>query len=444
MRDIVLLTIVIILLILSITRFRVHPFVALLLSGIGLGLLTGASPIAVLEALLEGFASTLKWIGIVMILGTVIGEILYKTGAAYSISSSITNRLGEKRVPIAMGLTGYIVAIPVFVDVAYIMLQSITESIAVRSKRTIISVGLSLTAGLTATHALLPPTPGPLAAAGIMGANLGKVIWINIFIAFLVTLGGLLWASLYCRKVTIPYDRELSRRFEQTQTLPVNGPTISTLIALTPIFFPLVLIALGSFSGDGRDHLTARIVQFLGSPTIALFIGVFLAFLLLRKTKSGRLNQLSEIFDNSIQKASVVIMITGAGGAFGGVIKASTIGNSVSEGVLDLGIPGILFPFLLAAAMTTSTGSLTVSLVTTSSIVAPMTGVLNLSPEMAVALIGSGSFCVIHANSSFFWLFSRLHQVRPGVLLRTMTGQSLVMGLSGLLGVLVLRIMGVH
>jgi len=137
-------------------------------------------------------------------------------------------------------------------------------------------------------------------------------------------------------------------------------------------------------------------------------------------------------------------MITGAGGAFGGVIKASPFGQSVSDVIASSGIPGILFPFLLAAAITTSTGSLTVSMVTSSTIVASVMGFLNLSPEMAVALIGADSFCVFHANTSFFWLSSRLHKVPPNVLFRTFTAQSLFMGLSGFLGVILLRLLGVH
>lgn len=183
-------------------------------------------------------------------------------------------------------------------------------------------------------------------------------------------------------------------------------------------------------------------MQFLGMPVIALLIGLVLASFLLKK--GSRMQQLRSIVERSIEKAAAVTMITGAGGALGGVIKASPIGSDVSTAITSLGIPSLLLPFPLAAGLTTATGSLTVSMVTSSSIVASMLGSLNLSPEMAVALIGAGSFCVFHANASFFWLLNRLHNIPPNVLYRTYTLQSLCMGLCGLLAVIILRVVGLQ
>ncbi|MHC4207748.1 MAG: GntP family permease, partial [Planctomycetota bacterium] len=376
--------------------------------------------------------------------GAVIGEILTETGGSFRIAESTLRLTGEKRVPFAMGLTGYVVAIPVFVDVAYIMLQPITEMLAVKSKRSIIVTGLSLTAGLTATHALLPPTPGPLAAAGLVGANLGKVILINAFVAAFSVIGGLLWILLACGKIELPYDRTIRDKVLRKETIQKEVPQKPGLIfSLVPIFLPLCLITLASLSRvDSLAILKNSVIQFLGTPVIALLIGLALASLLLKK--GSRMPQLRSIFERSIEKAAAVILITGAGGALGGVIKASTIGSDVSAAITSLGIPGLLLPFLLAAGLTTATGSLTVSMVTTSSIVASMFGSLNLSPEMAVALIGAGSFCVFHANASFFWLLNRLHNIPPNVLYRTYTLQSLCMGLCGLLAVIILRVAGIQ
>jgi GntP family gluconate:H+ symporter len=442
--SILILTITLLALILAITKLHVHPFLALLCCGLFLGLANGMPMDKTLESLLDGFAGTLKWIGIVMVLGAVIGEILTETGGSFRIAESTLRLTGEKRVPFAMGLTGYVVAIPVFVDVAYIMLQPITEMLAVKSKRTIIVTGLSLTAGLTATHALLPPTPGPLAAAGLVGANLGKVILINAFVAAFSLIGGLLWILLACNKIELPYDRTIRDKIlrkETTQEKVLQKPGL--IFSLVPIFLPLCLITMASLSRiDSLTILKNSMIQFLGTPVIALLIGLILASLLLKKR--NRMRQLQSIVERSIEKAAAVILITGAGGALGGVIKASTIGSDVSETITSLGIPGLLLPFLLAAGLTTATGSLTVSMVTTSSIVASMFGTLNLSPEMAVALIGAGSFCVFHANASFFWLLNRLHNIPPNVLYRTYTLQSLCMGLCGLLAVIILQIIGIQ
>jgi GntP family gluconate:H+ symporter len=425
-------------------KLHVHPFLALLCCGLFLGLATGMPVDETLDSLLDGFSGTLKWIGIVMVLGAVIGEILTETGGSFRIAESTLRVIGEKRVPFAMGLTGYIVAIPVFVDVAYIMLQPITEMLAVKGKRTIIVTGLSLTAGLTATHALLPPTPGPLAAAGLVQANLGKVILVNAFVAALSVAGGLLWVLFACGKIELPYDRSIRDRILQKETIREGtSQKPSLLLALGPIFLPLCLITLASLSKvESLAIPKTGAIQFLGMPVIALLVGLALASFLLNK--GCRMQQLRSIVERSIEKAAAVIMITGAGGALGAVIKASPIGSDVSTAITSLGVPGLLFPFLLAAGLTTATGSLTVSMVTSSSIVASMLGSLDLSPEMAVALIGAGSFCVFHANASFFWLLNRLHNIPPNVLYRTYTLQSLCMGLSGFLAVVILRVVGIR
>jgi GntP family gluconate:H+ symporter len=442
--SILMLIITLLALIFAIVKLHVHPFLALLCCGVLLGLATGMPADKTLDSLLDGFADTLRWIGIVMVLGAVIGEILTETGGSFRIAESTLRVIGEKRVPFAMGFTGYIVAIPVFVDVAYIMLQPITEMLAVKGKRTIIVTGLSLTAGLTATHALLPPTPGPLAAAGLMQANLGKVILINAFVAALSLAGGLLWVLLACGRIELPYDRSIREKVLQKETLQERvSQRPSLLFSLGPIFLPLCLITLGSLSKvDSLAIPRTGVIQFLGMPVVALLIGLVLASFLLKK--GCRMQQLRSVVERSIGKAAAVIMITGAGGALGGVIKASPIGSDVSTAVASLGVPGLLFPFLLAAGLTTATGSLTVSMVTSSSIVASMLGSLDLSPEMAVALIGAGSFCVFHSNASFFWLLNRLHNIPPNVLYRTYTLQSLCMGLCGFLAVIILRVVGIR
>ena len=183
--NILLLLTVVILLVLSISWWKIHPFLALLIFGLIYGIGSGLNPIESVDLLLEGFARTLKWIAVIMILGAMIGEIANETGGAERIAHATLNLSGKKRLPFAMGLTGYVISIPVFVDVAYIMMQSVTEALAVKGRRNILVVGLSLVAGLTATHALMPPTPGPLAVAGILDAQLGRVILINFFVAFI-------------------------------------------------------------------------------------------------------------------------------------------------------------------------------------------------------------------------------------------------------------------
>lgn len=430
-------------LLVAIIRMSLHPFLALLLSAMLLGLLTGQGMVNTLDVILDGFAHTLRWIGLVMVLGTLIGEILHVTGASYRIADTVLRAVGRKRVPVTMGVTGYIVAIPVFADVAYIMLLPIVESLARQSKTRILVVGLSLAAGLGATHALLPPTPGPLAGAGILGADLGRSILINIFVAFFATTGGILWAVWRCGRESLPFDSQMEESSSSEASLQSHLATApSAWGSFTPILVPLALIAAGSFLEPESQDTWAQFMQFLGHPVVALLVGVSLASLALKA--GGRMVRLQSLLESSITKSAVVIMITGAGGAFGAVIKAADIGPAVANVVEQVGFPSLLLPFLLAAALTTSTGSMTVSMVTTSSLMAPLLADFGISPEICLALIGSGSFCVIHANASFFWLMAKLHDVPPQTLYRTYTMQSLCMGICGLVGVLILWGIGIR
>jgi GntP family gluconate:H+ symporter len=440
MIDIVIFIGVIIVLIASISFFRIHPFFALLLCGLGLGMAMGFTATQSLEHLLTGFAKTLEWIGIVMILGTIIGEILNETGSSVRIAKGTLKMVGEKRLPLTMGLTGYVISIPVFVDVAYIMMQSITEALTVQSKRNILTVGLSLVAGLTASHALVPPTPGPLAIVGIVQADLGRVILINLMVAIFAMTGGLLWAVYYCRRFKLPYDKKIREQYQNQKSEIETESAGKTVRAFLPIFLPLLLIAARSFIPTDTEHILSRIFIFLGTPFMALCIGILIA--LLQFKKGERRKRLFQITERSIEKAALVIMITGAGGAFGHIIQATPMGETLGSIVSKMGILGMFFPFLLAATFTTATGSLTVSMITSASIVMPLLPSLQMSPELAVALIGCGSFCVFHVNSSFYWLLNRLHQVPPNILFRTFTAQSLCMGLGGLLCVILLRVFG--
>ncbi len=439
--QLLILLLCVVLLLLSISRWNVHPFLALLAVGLLFGIGSGLGAVNSVDLLMEGFAKTLKWIGVIMILGAMIGEISNETGGAEQIARSTLKLSGEKRLPFAMGLTGYVISIPVFVDVAYIMMQTVTEALAAKSKQNILGVGLSLATGLTATHALMPPTPGPLAVAGILDGQLGRIILINTFVAFSAMAGGLAWAMFYCRNVELPYDAEIRKKYAGTESREITAErSDSTLLALLPIFVPLVLIAISSFISSDQSGTWIVCVRFLGTPLVALSIGVLLA--MLQYGRNFSMTKISNVAERSIEKAALVIMITGAGGAFGHIIKNSGVTETISVYASDIGAVGFLFPFVLASIFTTTTGSLTVSMITTASIVAPLMPALGISAEMTAALIGSGSFCVFHVNSSFFWLLNRLHNAPPAILLKTFTVQSLCMGLGGLAAVLVLKLCG--
>lgn len=432
---------VLVLLIFSISKFKVHPFIALLLAAISLGLLVGLDGANTINILLNGFGSTMKWIAIVVLLGAFIGEVLNETGGAVRIAERILKWTGEKRMPWAMGFTGYIVSIPVFVDVAYILFQPITENLAKRSKTPLLVVGLSLAAGLTVSHTLMPPTPGPLAVASILKADIARLILINCFVAIFVVVGGVLWAKLYCKKFLLDFDKskELLEKKVVINNKKKREKKPIVFLDILPIIVPIILMGIGAFFKG--DSTIERVLNFLSIPMVAVLVGAGIAAVQFFRVRTK--SKFNDLVEASIIKSALVIMITGAGGAFGYIIRESGVQNSLGDFFMTMPYLGFMLPFIIAAVLTSATGSITVSLIGSASIVAPMTEAMPLSTEMIAALIGCGSFCVFHANSSFFWLLNRLHNIPLNILYKTFTLQSLIMGLSGLIGVLFLYFLGI-
>lgn len=403
----------------------------------------GIGGVQTVDVVLKGFSETLRWIAIIIILGAFIGEVLQETGGAVRISEGVIKGVGEKKLPWAMGFTGYIVSIPVFVDVAYILLQPVIESLAVKSKKPVLYLGLSLAAGLTVAHTLIPPTPGPMAVASLLGVNMGKMLLINLSVAIFAMAGGIIFVQYFVKNTWLKYDEKLRHEWEDhnlESTTQIKAARGEVILDVLPILVPIMLIGAGSFLDLEKGTVVAGILGFISMPFIAVFIGAFIAGCQL--LFKGRKKVINKLVEQAILKSALVIMITGAGGSLGFVIKETGIQNEIVEVFSHFPFLGILLPFVVASILTTSTGSITVSLVGTASMLGPMIDSLPVSPEMVAALIGCGAFCVFHANSSFFWLLNRLHEVPPPTLYRTYTLQSLVMGFSGLLAVFLLQLFG--
>ena len=429
------------LLIFSISKWKVHPFIALILIALALGMSLGMGGEKTVEVLLKGFSETLRWIAIIIILGAFIGEILQETGGAFRIANRIVKAVGEKRLPWAMGFTGYIVSIPVFVDVAYILLQPVTESLAVKSKKPVLYLGLALAAGLTVAHTLIPPTPGPMAVASLLNVDMARLLTINLVVAVFAMTGGVLFTIYFVKNAWLEYDKKLSDSTHSEEgEFSDNLESGSLFFDVLPILVPIILIGSGAFVNIDPETKLGGFVNFISLPLVAVFIGAFIAIFQLRSVEKKK--TINRLVEQAILKSALVIMITGAGGSLGYVIRESGIQNEIVEVFSAFPFLGLMLPFIVASLLTISTGSITVSLVGTASMLGPMVDILPMSPEMVAALIGCGSFCVFHANSSFFWLLNRLHEAPPDILYKTYTVQSLVMGLSGLIGVLLLKVLG--
>ncbi|MCF7363042.1 gluconate transporter [Vibrio diazotrophicus] len=422
------------------TKFKLHPFLALISAAFIAAFAYGLPADSIAKTITSGFGGILGYIGLVIVLGTIIGVILEKSGAAITMADSVIRILGDRFPTLTMTIIGYIVSIPVFCDSGFVILNSLKESLAKRLRTSSVAMSVALATGLYATHTFVPPTPGPIAAAGNLGleSNLGLVIGVGIFVAAVAALAGMLWANRF--KDVAPDNigeahQELNQDWKALKESYGKLPTAGQ--AFSPIFVPILFICLGSIAkfpsyplGQG---MVFDVLAFLGQPLVALFIGLLLSIRLLKS--DDKAEEFGQRISQGITSAAPILLITGAGGAFGAVLKATELGSYLGETLSSYGV-GIFMPFIVAAALKTAQGSSTVALVTTSALVAPMLTQLGLDTEMGrvltVMAIGAGAMTVSHANDSFFWVVSQFSRMSVGLAYRAQTTATLIQGVTAM------------
>ncbi|MCL6478572.1 MAG: GntP family permease [Peptococcaceae bacterium] len=436
----VILVLAIVFIIWSTGRSIMHPFLALLVAAYGIGLSVHMPPQDIAKVIAEGFGGLMTNIGIVIVAGTIIGVFLEKSGAALKMAETVLKVVGPKRPTVAMSIIGYIVSIPVFCDSGFVILSSLKRALARSSKISIAALAIALSTGLYATHVMVPPTPGPLAAAGNLSVtNLGLVILIGMVVAIPTAVAGYLWARRFSSlPVEVPGDDGLSYEEMRSQ----YGQLPSAAMSFTPIAIPIILIALSSIAnfpskpfGSGAFK---TILNFIGTPTTALLVGVALCFLLVPKTDKKVLN---DWVAKALKDAAVILIITGAGGSLGKMLGTTPITKYLGTALAQYNL-GIFLPFIIAAALKTAQGSSTVALVTTSAIMAPLLPAMGFTTEVArvlvVMAIGAGSMVVSHANDSYFWVVSQFSGLDVPTAYRTQTIATLIQGLVAIITVAVL------
>lgn len=429
------LVVVVILMVIAASKYKFHPFLLLLIAGIVMGFVGGLSESEIITSLSNGFGKTLGSIGIIIAFGTIIGAYLEKSGGARSLANWVLNLVGEKRSLLAMNLTGFVVSIPVYCDSGFIILSSLINGISKRAKIPLFVLGVALAAGLYTSHVFVPPTPGPLAATAALDANLGLVILLGISVAIPVALSGYFWARfLKKRAIYNASEEQLAETEKEIEALPKAS------VSFLPILVPIILIALKSIS-DYPTHpfgtgAFSQILSFIGNPIIALLFGVFLAFPL--KPKNSEKDH-SHWIVSGLKEAGIIILITGAGGAFGAVLQATGVGDIIGQYFKDLSV-GLLLPFLIAAVLKTAQGSSTVAIITTAAIIAPILNALGLDSSLGRALavlsIGAGAMTVSHLNDSFFWVVAQFSEMTTTKALKSQTVATLIQGVTGILLIL--------
>jgi len=429
-----LLIMAVVFIIVATTRLNLHPFLALLIAGFGYGIFCGRLTLEeVVMSVNAGFGGTIGYIGIVILAGAVIGTFLEKSGGAYKLAESTLKLVGKRNIPMAMGIIGYIVSIPVFCDSAFVILSPLCKALCRKVKISLAASAVALSLGLYVTHTIVPPTPGPVAAAGVLGADLGLVILWGGLVSIIALAAGLLFSLKYAARIHIEAEKDLEE--SETENLAADAP--SALKSVIPILLPIILIVLRSISelkshpfGDGN---IAVFIDFIGQPVVALLIGVFFAFLLPRKLTTEMLSA-SGWVGQAVIAAATIIIITGCGGAFGKVLQNSGIADVIKIYLGQSASLSIWLPFFIAAALKTAQGSSTVAIITTAGIMAPLLLTLGLEAPTAKALvvvsIGAGSMVVSHANDSYFWVVTGLSgmTVKQGYKLQTLG--TLVLGVT--------------
>lgn len=408
------------------TKLKLHPFLALLIAAFGYGVLSRQMPLDdVARSVNAGFGGTVGYIGIVILAGSVIGTFLEKSGGAYTLAEGTLRLVGKKNVPLAMSIIGYIVSIPVFCDSGFVILFPLAKGLSRRAKMSLAASAVALSLGLYATHTMVPPTPGPVAAAGLLKADLGLVILWGALVSLVALAAGWLFAVKIAVRVHVAREPEAERA--DVEKLTTQGP--SAVKSVVPIVVPITLIVLRSVGnlevhpfGAGR---IAAFIGFVGEPVVALLIGVAFALFLPRKLTREMLSA-SGWVGQAVVTAATIIIITGCGGAFGKVLQNSGLADVVERYLGQSAGLGIWLPFVIAAALKTAQGSSTVAIITTAGIMTPLLDTLGLAGPAARALvvvaIGAGSMVVSHANDSYFWVVTGLSKmsVKQGYRLQTL------------------------
>ena len=449
---IITFVIAIALMIVAISRWKIHPFLSITGVALLLAIVVGLPLESIPGTIGKGFSSIFTSIGLVIIFGTLIGLILEKTGAAVRLADAVLRLVGPRHPQLALLIIGWIVSVPVFCDSGFVIVNPIRKSLARKTKVSSVSLTVALAAGLYASHVFIPPTPGPIAAAGMVGLedNLLLVMGIGVLVSVFALVPAYFFSKYAGRKVKSVEEEETVDTADYEKIIASYGKLPSTAASLLPILVPVVLMGLGSVASVVSMGAGLKVLlTFLGKPVIALIAGFLCSLPLLAST--GRLGQLYDITQDTLKTAGPIIFITAAGSILGQVIVEAGFVQYIQQNASVLSAVGLFFPFLVAAILKSAQGSSTVAITTTAgmmglftsqgSMMAALGMTTPLSAALVVLAIGAGAMTVSHANDSYFWVVTNFGGVSPQDGYRTQTLCTLIMGVSSIIGIFVLSLL---
>ncbi|MFK3973115.1 SLC13 family permease [Pseudomonas sp. NPDC087358] len=466
------------LLLLLVLKYKFQPFVALMLVSILVALVAGVKPADLVATIEGGMGKTLGHIAIIIALGAMIGRIIELSGGAEALAKTLIKRFGNKRTPLALTVAGFMVGIPVFFEVGVIILMPLAYGVARAARKPLLVYALPMCAALLSVHAFLPPHPGAVAAAGQLGADLGRVLMFGLPIVAVLCVIGYLIAGRMTRKVypmtddiraevygphitnqdlvawaNDDYSNTSEAAHAKTLGLEESASSLAARLPKAPppgagiiialILLPIILILLGTLATTmlPADSAVRSVLTVLGAPLVALLIDTMLCAWLLGSRRGWSRSQVSDVVGSALPGVAMVILIAGAGGVFGKVLVDTGIGAVVSEALRNTGLPVLALGFLLTMLLRAVQGSTTVALVTTAGILSPLIATLNLSANHMALLclaMGGGGLAMSHINDAGYWMFTKLAGLNVGDGLRTWTFLVTILGTLGFLMTLLL------
>lgn len=441
----------IVLMIVLVMKTKTHTFIALLLAASVAGLVGGMNPTDAVTAISDGFGNTLKSTGIIIGLGVMLGGILEKTGAAERLAYSLIKVIGKGKEEWALGITGWIVSIPVFADSALVIFRPLTNALSRVTGKSVIGLALALACGLQCTHTMVPPTPGPLTSAGMMGVDVGQMILVGSGLSIPILIVSVLYSKWIGKKIyQIPhtdgtferkdFKKEYIKTMDELDSIMDSKNLPGLAPAVLPIVVPLLLIFMKTGIGltSIESGIIYNVITFIGSPIVALAIGTTIAVYGLGSKMPQK--EIINVMNDSIKDTGLIMLITGAGGALGNVVKVSGIGDVLGEMVVSWPIPAILIPVIIAALMRIALGSATVAITTAASLTAPLVPALGIAPVILAQASCIGAFSFGYFNDSGFWVFNGMFGLTElKDQLKCKTAVSMVMAGVGVVELLILN-----
>lgn len=436
----------IVVMIIMISKFKIHPFLSILLVSTILGIIGGIPVTDIAGVIGSGFSGTFTSIGIVIIFGALIGSILEATGAALKLADMVVKLVGPKHPELAIELMGFVVSIPVFCDSGFVVLNPIRKALVKRTGASSVAMTLCMAAGLYSSHVFVPPTPGPIAAANTLGVgdDLLLVVALGLLTCFPGMIGAYFYAKYIGKKVKASDEADNGEIVQTYEELVASfGQLPSGAMSLGPIIVPIILMAMSNVSSIlGWTGFLNTACVFLGTPIISLAVGVVLGIIVL--ARSGMADKLYSLTDDTLKTVGPILFVTAAGGVLGKVISSTSLVAFITEQADVLQSIGIFFPFLLAAILKSAQGSSTVAITTTAGIMAPLMGPLGMDSTimsvLCVMAIGAGAMTVSHANDSYFWVVTNFGGMTPDQGYKTQTITTLVQGICSILFIFVLTL----